>query len=64
MEIKLNARLSAYSKVYAVNGIECEHESVSFEDIDSLFDTTSNSVIVETTKPNEVSFADIDSLFN
>lgn len=63
MEIKLNARLSAYSKVDAVNGIECDHESVSFEDIDTLFDSTSDNVIIETTNSNEVSFKDIDSLF-
>ena len=63
MEIKLNARLSAYSKVDAVNGVECDHEAVTFDDIDTLFESESQEVIMETTKSNEVSFADIDSLF-
>lgn len=63
MEIKLNAKLSAYSKVDAVNGM-CEHEYVTTDDIDSLFTEEHNSSILDTTDPNAVTFADIDSLFN
>ena len=63
MNIKLNARLSAYSKIDAVKGIECEHEAVTFDDIDSLFGETNESLPQESTDKRAVTFDDIDSLF-
>lgn len=77
MEIKLKARLSAYSrfpKVASNDGpsdSDCDAEVVTKEDIDSLFDTiapvtTNNKTVSATSKCNSevVSFADIDSLFD
>ena len=54
MDIKLNARLSAYSKVQAVSD-SCEHEYVSKEQIDELFK--------ETDLPTSVTKSEIDELF-
>lgn len=75
MEIKLNARLCAYSKVDYVEKPECDHGSVSNEEIDSLF--TDLEVPQAVTKEEiddlfeesseeikTVSFKAIDSLFN
>lgn len=54
MDIKLRARLSAYSKVDSINK-ECEHEYVSEEQIDELFK--------DMTKPESVTKDEIDGLF-
>ena len=54
MDIKLKARLSAYSKVDSVTS-DCEHESVTEEQIDDLFKDTDT--------PVSVTKSEIDSLF-
>lgn len=64
MHIKLNAKLSAYSKIDAVKGVECEHEAVTFEEIDSLFNNKTPDIIEPVTDKKAVTFADIDSLFS
>lgn len=72
MDIKLKARLSAYSRFpHKLVDKQCGADVVTKEDIDSLFGGTS---VPETTQPSTelnsgcnsdtVSFADIDSLFN
>lgn len=66
MNIKLNARLSAYSKTTAIC-CDSRSETVTDEQIDSLFslDTLSHIQTVELKDPQDcVSFSDIDSLFN
>lgn len=75
MDIKLRARLSAYSKVDAIRSDGCgTHPTVSPSDVDTLFTSDSQPVIVskndvdtlfqeEETAPI-VSATDIDSLFD
>ena len=72
MDIKLRARLSAYSKVDSITNT-CEHEYVSEEQIDELFknmDTPSSVTKTEidelfqtVDEPESVSKTEIDSLF-
>lgn len=75
MEIKLKARLSAYSRFPKVScnndPSDCDAEVVTKEDIDSLFDSvTASTTTVKATVSNSkcnseiVSAADIDSLFD
>ena len=61
MDIKLRARLSAYSKLHGVIPEECDHESVTNEEIDSLFDGS----VIPPMEENScaVSYTEIDSLF-
>lgn len=54
MDIKLNARLSAYSRVNSTS--ECDHESVTEEEIDDLFKDTDET--------RSVTKSEIDSLFS
>ena len=67
MDIRLNARLSAYGK-FPPADCGCSVDTVTKEEIDSLFGGTLPPV---TPKPQivncttaEVTYADIDSLFN
>lgn len=64
MNIKLNARLSAYSKVDSIPAGGCNAEPVTNEEIDTLF--TDNVIVppADDSDPTLVSCADIDSLFN
>lgn len=62
MDIKLNARLSAYSKI---EGVGCIVESVTYDQIEQLFDGN-NFIVPEGNLSAEgsVTHDDIDSLFN
>lgn len=59
MDIRLNAKLSAYSKVPAPEGC-CSKGTVSNEDIDKLFAEESYT---PTPVNNRISNTDIDKLF-
>lgn len=61
-EIKLGARLSAYSKVDATT---TKLEEVTKCDVDKMFGDKcdENCPTTKPTNPNEVSYADIDALF-
>ena len=65
MNIKLNAKLSAYSKIESV--ADCDHsiDFVSTSEIDKLFKSSVDEEDVSQLQENEnfVSFSDIDSLF-
>lgn len=61
-EIKLNARLSAYSKVEAISCTDTIENMTPCE-VDLLFGETCEMCANIVTKPNEVSCADIDALF-
>lgn len=63
MDIRLNARLSAYGKVSPPKA--CTAETVTNEDIDLLFkeDITAPSVDMLTTNNKTVSKEEIDLLF-
>ena len=75
MDIKLKARLSAYSKFPKTSSTDpsnpdCDVDVVTKEDIDSLFDSSAKHV-TNTTKVTSnscnsdiVTFEDIDSLFD
>ena len=76
MDIKLRARLSAYSKV-STTCEECDADIVTNEQIDELFDPSIDYTSVTKTQIDElfideetqqeydtVSFAKIDTLFN
>lgn len=68
MDIKLKARLSAYSR-FPQKSCECDAEVVTKEDIDSLFgeghvnEDINNNTCLCNNKKNTVAFTDIDSLF-
>ena len=70
MDIRLNAKLSAYGK-FPPAVPSCSVDTVTKEEIDSLFGDPSSVVKPEVTKPTmvtcsskEVSYADIDALFD
>lgn len=67
MDIKLKARLSAYSRFPQGNIVKpsCDADVVTKEDIDSLFqnDATKNDSVKASSNSQTVSFTDIDSLF-
>lgn len=73
MDIKLHARLSAYSKVDAISNGECSHEYVTEEQIDDLFEDMQEPISVtkseidtlfeEVDEPKSVSKKEIDKLF-
>lgn len=64
MDIKLRARLSAYSKVDSING-SCDMDPITKGQIDSLFGDDTSSIVPPPAyvDPNVVSHAQIDSLF-
>ena len=62
-EIRLNARLSAYSKVEGVNGTSTNIEEMTPCDVDKLFSESCEECESIVSKPNEVSCSDIDALF-
>lgn len=67
MDIRLNAKLSAYGKIPTPVKPGCDVDEVTHEDIDSLFGKTvqsnkATSTIVTNTS-TDVTHADIDSLF-
>ena len=65
MDIKLRARLSAYSKVDALKCAECDMNPVTKDEINTLFGTTGEgSQLPPITDPNTVTYAEIDSLFS
>ena len=67
MDIRLNARLSAYSKTNAGKPMPCGEETITKADIDSLFGGESIDSFIPVTSNNScdvISFKDIDSLFN
>ena len=55
MNIKLNARLSAYSKVDSIQSGECSVDTITNEQIDELFEDLDN--------PQSVKKDEIDTLF-
>lgn len=67
MDIRLNARLSAYGRIPVPSKPGCTVDEVTKEDIDSLFDesilpaTKKEPIYIDTTAT--VSHADIDALF-
>ena len=61
-EIKLGARLSAYSKVDAVD-CTSELEQMTKCDVDRLFGESCEKCENIVSRPNEVTCADIDALF-
>lgn len=74
MDIKLRARLSAYSKVSAISGEgDCEHIIITDKDIDNLFENIDepqsvkkneiDSLFVTQEEPESVTKNEIDSLF-
>lgn len=75
MNIKLNARLSAYSKFTEGSHDDCEHDIVTKQDIDDLFndiDDCSTNVVtndqiddlfINNNSSDEVTKQDIDDLF-
>lgn len=64
MDIKLNARLSAYTRVDTVKH-ECDTERVTYDQIDTLFESEQNSSEADSTSlDGRVSKSAIDSLFN
>lgn len=63
MNIKINAKLSAYSKLHGFVHDTCEHEIVSPEMVDTLFDENAPIVPTPSGSDRTVSFEDIDSLF-
>ena len=67
MDIRLNAKLSAYGKIPTPVKPECDVDEVTHEDIDSLFGKIAQSnketPTVVTTTSTDVTHADIDSLF-
>lgn len=65
MNIKLNAKLSAYSKIESLEGCCQSIDFVTTENIDSLFDSSvcAEESLVQETTDKFVSFSDIDSLF-
>ena len=67
MDIKLNARLSAYSRVEGVITPEIDFDRVTHAEIDTLFqdsNTTENIPEETLVNSNRVSRAAIDSLFD
>ena len=79
MDIKLRARLTAYSKVDSIEGIVSNLPTIDKEHIDSLFDGPSDRVVTKEeidtlfdgesdvsseSKIGTVSYSAIDSLFN
>lgn len=78
MDIKLRARLTAYSKVDSIEGTVSNLPTIDKEHIDSLFDGPKDRVVTkeeidtlfdapENTKDNKigtVSYSAIDSLFS
>ena len=64
MDIKLKARLSAYSR-FPQKSNECDADVVTKEEIDSLFSENNvDTATVFKNNKNTVSFTEIDSLFN
>lgn len=63
-EIKLRARLSAYSKVDAIKCSPLDIESMTPCDVDKLFGKSCNTCCDVVSNKNEVSCADIDKLFS
>lgn len=73
MDIKLNARLSAYSKIDNSTFPDCDHEHVTKEQIDELFKDTDqptsvtkneiDELFTETDEPLSVTKDQIDNLF-
>ena len=73
MDIKLNARLSAYSKIDSILGGNCSHEYVTEEQIDNLFKDMEEPVSVtkseidklfeDVEEPKSVSKTEFDTLF-
>ena len=62
-EIKLGARLSAYSKVDAVSCTGANIEEMTSCDVDKLFGDICEECTEIVSKPNEVTCSDIDALF-
>lgn len=62
-EIRLGARLSAYSKVEAVTCNSTALEEMTTCDVDKLFGESCELCDNIVSKPNEVTCADIDALF-
>lgn len=62
-EIKLGARLSAYSKVEAVTHGSSDHEEMTTCDVDKLFGDSCEECHTIVSGPNEVTTEDIDALF-
>ena len=62
-EIKLGARLSAYSKIEAVTHSSSDHEEMTTCDVDKLFGESCEKCQTIVSRPNEVTTADIDALF-
>ena len=64
MDIRLNAKLSAYGKVSPPKA--CSADTVTHEDIDSLFEKTNTSKSLKPIASNNstVSTDEIDLLFN
>ena len=66
MDIKLNARLSAYSKLDVVSSSTPDFDIVTHEQIDSLFESVSSErepIEENNSSTNRVSRSAIDSLF-
>lgn len=73
MDIKLRARLSAYSKVDSISTGECAHEFITEPDIDKLFEDLDtpqsvkkdeiDNLFTEQEEPKSVSKDEIDKLF-
>ena len=73
MDIKLNARLSAYSKIDSISSGACCHEYVTKDQIDGLFEDMEEPTSVtkseidklfeEVEEPKSVSKTEIDTLF-
>ena len=78
MDIKLRARLTAYSKVDSIEGTVSNLPTIDKEHIDSLFDSPKDRVVtkeeidtlfdrpenIQDTKIGTVSYSAIDSLFS
>lgn len=63
MDIRLNAKLSAYGKLPSPKA--CNVDTVTEEDIDSLFDSTVQTPVINNTMNTQtVSNSEIDLLFN
>ena len=64
-EIKLNARLSAYSKVDAISCHSCDIEDATTSDIDNMFEDDNKFTVLNIpVDKNAVTPSDIDAMFN
>lgn len=62
-EIKLGARLSAYSKVEGITHSSSDHKVMTTCDVDNLFGESCEKCNTIVSRLNEVTTSDIDALF-